>query len=299
MDELLSVDNDRLYLKIISAMNPEDKDLGIELSELEKLTSTIKETYKYDFTNYAMSSFRRRTWRILEKYELDSVEVLTKKIQDDVNFFKEVLSEITVSVTEMFRDPSMWQILRDDVIPDILKKPKIINIWHAGCCTGEEVVSIAILLKEMELLEFARITATDIDHVILETASKCMHPMRHMDTNTKNYTEFSGKAKLSDYYKEENDMAKMDRSLIEKVTFKEHDLVAGKPFSKFDLIICRNVMIYFNQKLQNDVLKLLHQSLEMNGYLIIGQQESLIWCEIANKFSVVNYREKIYKKIEG
>ena len=275
----------------------EEKKPDIEITELEELTATIKETYKYDFTNYAMSSFRRRTQRILEKYELDSVHGLIKKIKNDLNFFKEVLSEITVSVTEMFRDPSMWQILRDDVIPGILQKPKIINIWHAGCCTGEEVVSIAILLKEMELLEFARITATDIDHVILETASKCTPPIRHMDTYTKNYTEFSGKAKLSDYFKEENAMAKMDRSLIEKVTFKEHDLVSGKPFSKFDLIICRNVMIYFNSKLQNDVLKLLHQSLEMNGYLIIGQQESLIWCGIANKFSVVNYREKIYKKI--
>jgi len=275
----------------------EEKKPDIEITELEELTATIKETYKYDFTNYAMSSFRRRTQRILEKYELDSVHGLIKKIKNDLNFFKEVLSEITVSVTEMFRDPSMWQILRDDVIPGILQKPKIINIWHAGCCTGEEVVSIAILLKEMELLEFARITATDIDYVILETASKCTPPMRHMDIYTKNYTEFSGKAKLSDYFKEENAMAKMDRSLIEKVTFKEHDLVSGKPFSKFDLIICRNVMIYFNQKLQNNVLKLLHQSLEINGYLIIGQQESLIWCEIANKFDVVNYREKIYKKI--
>lgn len=278
-------------------MNTEDKEIEIELAELEKFTAVIKETYKYDFSNYSMSSFKRRTRRILEKYELDSVEELTKKIKDDVNFFKEVLTKITVSVTELFRDPSMWRMLRDEVIPDILQTPKIINIWHAACCTGEEVISMAILLQEMKLLEFARITATDIDHEILETAVQYSIPMRHMKLYTKNYTEFSDSKKLCDYYKEKNDMAVMDSSLIEKVTFKEHDLVVGESFSKFNLIICRNVMIYFNQKLQNHVLKLLHKSLVMNGYLIIGQQESLIWCEIAKKFITVNYREKIYKKI--
>ncbi len=270
----------------------------IHIVDIRRLTEVIKSRYGYDFTNYAISSFKRRILRILELYRFNSVEALTKRINDDPAFFEEFVSEITVNVTEMFRDPSFWRILRDKVIPNILLNHKKVSIWHAGCSSGEEVYSMAILLKEMGILENARIIATDIDDEILERAKSGVYAMKNMEINEKNYVRFRGKNELNKYFEERNGLAYMDKSLVKGVSWRKHDLVNGIVFNKFDIVLCRNVMIYFNQNLQNDVLKKLHESLFKYGYLAIGSKESLIWCEIANKFIVVNNEEKIYKKIK-
>ncbi|SMG32938.1 chemotaxis protein methyltransferase CheR [Marivirga sericea] len=275
-------------------MNRQD----IEISDLRRITELVKEQYKYDFTNYAMSSFRRRILRIMELYKFGSADLLIKRLKDDKSFFDEFIAEITVNVTEMFRDPPFWRELRDNVIPNILLNHNTISIWHAGCSSGEEVFSMSILLKEMGILDKAKIIATDIDKVILEKAKKGHYSMKNMELNEKNYIRFEGKSSFKDYFKEENGKAVMDKTLINNVSFREHDLVQGVVFNKFDLILCRNVMIYFNQNLQNEVLKKHHESLFKYGYLVIGSKESLIWCEIANKFIVVNNEEKIYKKIK-
>jgi chemotaxis protein methyltransferase CheR len=270
----------------------------IEIADLRKLTEIIKEKYGYDFTNYAMSSFKRRILRILELYKINSVDFLIKRLKEEPKFFEEFISEITVNVTEMFRDPSFWREVRDHIIPNILLNHNSVNIWHAGCSSGEEVYSMVILLKEMGILDKAKIIATDIDKVILEKARSGIIPVKNMELNEKNYIRYQGTDTLDKYFKEENGKAVMDKALLESVSFREHDLVRGNVFNKFDLILCRNVMIYFNQTLQNAVLKKLHESMFKYGYLIIGSKESLIWCEIANKFIVVNNEEKIYKKIK-
>ncbi len=275
-------------------MNRQD----IEISDLRRITELVKEKYKYDFTNYAMSSFRRRILRIMELYKFGSADLLIKRLKDDDAFFSDFIAEITVNVTEMFRDPSFGRVLRDDVIPNILLNHNNISIWHAGCSSGEEVFSMAILLKEMGILNKAKIIATDIDKVILEKAKMGHYSMKNMELNEKNYIRFEGKNKFGDYFTEQNGKAVMDKTLVQNVSFREHDLVQGVVFNKFDLILCRNVMIYFNQNLQNEVLKKHHESLFKYGYLVIGSKESLIWCEIANKFIVVNNEEKIYKKIK-
>lgn len=157
---------------------------------------------------------------------------------------------------------------------------------------------MAILLKEMGILDKVNIIASDIDKPVLAKAEKGEYPMKNMELNEKNYIRFQGTTSLKDYYEEKNGKAIMDRSLIERASFRNYDLVRGGVFNKFDLILCRNVMIYFNQNLQNSVLKKLHESLFKYGYLAIGSKESLIWCEIANRFIVVNNEEKIYKKIK-
>ncbi len=270
----------------------------IEISELRKLTEVVKEKYNYDFTNYAMSSFKRRITRVVELYEFNSVEALIKRVKDDPKFFEEFVSEITVNVTEMYRDPSFWRELRDHIIPNILLNHQSVSIWHAGCSSGEEVFTMAILLKEMGILDKSKIIATDLDKGILEKAKMGHYSIKNMELNEKNYIRYQGTKSLSDYYKEENGKAIMDKSLVKNVSFREHDLVKGVVFNKFDLVLCRNVMIYFNQTLQNAVLKKLHESMFRYGYLAIGSKESLIWCEIANKFIVVNNEEKIYKKIK-
>lgn len=269
----------------------------IEISEIRLITDLIRQKYDYDFTNYAMSSFKRRVARVLEVYKMDSVATLVRRLDADAKFFKEFLTEITVNVTEMFRDPTCWIAIREQIIPNILQNNNRFSVWHAGCSSGEEVYSMAILLEEMGILDNVRIVATDIDHVILDKAREARYHIKNMEVNKKNYAAFGGKFSLEKYYREENGKAVMDKNLVRNVEFKEQNLVTGTPFSKFDLILCRNVMIYFNQTLQNQVLKLFHESLFKYGYLVIGSKESLIWCELANKFIVVNNEDKIYKKI--
>jgi chemotaxis protein methyltransferase CheR len=271
----------------------------IEIAQLRSLTDLLKLKYDYDFSNYAMSSFRRRIQRILEVYKFPSFDALLDKLSvGDKKFFHEFLSEITVNVTEMFRDPSFWVELRENILPQIFAENKSVSIWHAGCSSGEEVYSMAIVLQEMGLLERARIVATDIDQSILQKAKEAAYSIKNMELNIKNYERAKGSYTLDKYFKEQNGKAMMDKTLVKDVVFKEHNLVSGTAFSKFDLILCRNVMIYFNQVLQNQVLKVFHESLFKNSYLVVGSKESLIWCEIANKFAVVNNEEKVYKKIK-
>jgi chemotaxis protein methyltransferase CheR len=269
----------------------------IDIADLKKITELIQGKYGYDFRNYAMSSFKRRMLRILELKNL-TVESLLKKLSEQPVFIEEFLDELTVNVTEMFRDPGFWRILRDEIIPGILLNHKSFKIWHAGCSSGEEVLSMAILLKEMGIHNDVQLFATDLDINILEKAKLGTYPIKNMELNEKNYIRFEGKKSLKDYYKEENGKAVFDKDLMQNVTFRKHDLVLGEIVNKFDLILCRNVMIYFNQSLQNEVLKKFHEGLFKYGYLAIGSKESLIWCDVASKFLVENNEEKVYKKIK-
>jgi chemotaxis protein methyltransferase CheR len=270
----------------------------IDLVDLKRISELVYQKYGYDFRNYAMSSFKRRILRILE-LQNTSIEGLIKKLTDQPNYINDFLDELTVNVTEMFRDPSFWRVMKQEIIPGILLNHKQFKIWHAGCSSGEEVLSMTILLKEMGILEDVTIIATDIDPAILEKARAAIYPIKNMEMNEKNFIRFhEGTSSLKSFYKEENGKAVFNKDLYKNVTFRRQDLVLGEVFNKFDLILCRNVMIYFNQTLQNEVLKKFHESLFKYGYLAIGSKESLIWCEVANRFIVVNNEEKIYKKIK-
>lgn len=271
----------------------------VEISEIRTLCQVIHENYKYDFSNYAISSLKRRIIRFLDMYKIPSMAVLIDKIKADVAFFKTFLNELTVNVTEMFRDPSLWRDLREKILPNLFSTQDTIKIWHAGCSSGEEVYSMCILLKENGWLDKAKIWATDIDENIISKAKNAKYNLKNMqEVNEKNYIRFEGPKKLSDYYKEENGLAIMDTSLVQNVTYRTHDLVKSGVFNKFDLILCRNVMIYFNQQLQNEVFKMFHESLFNYSYFIIGAKESLIWSDVANKFITVNQEEKIFKKVK-
>jgi len=271
--------------------------LDIDIADLKRISELIYQRYNYDFRNYAMSSFKRRVLRIMELKKL-SVEALLKRLTDSPVFINEFLDELTVNVTEMFRDPSFWRVMREEIIPAIMLNHKQFKIWHAGCSSGEEVLSMCIMLKEMGILQDVTLIATDLDVNILERAKAATHPIKNMELNEKNYIRFQGTGNFRDYYKEENGMAVFNKDLMMNVSFRRHDLVLGDIFNKFDLVLCRNVMIYFNQALQNEVLKKFHDSLFKYGYLAIGSKESLIWCDYANRFIVVNNEEKIYKKIK-
>jgi chemotaxis protein methyltransferase CheR len=269
----------------------------IDIADLKRISEFIYQKYSYDFRNYAMSSFKRRVLRIMELKKL-TVDALIKKLSETPSFINEFLDELTVNVTEMFRDPSFWRVMREEIIPAILLNHKQFKIWHAGCSSGEEVLSMCMMLKEMGILQDVTLIATDLDVNILERAKLATYPIKNMELNEKNYIRYQGTTSFKEYYKEENGMAVFDKNLLMNVSFRKHDLVLGDIFNKFDLILCRNVMIYFNQNLQNEVLKKFHEALFKYSYLAIGSKESLIWCDYASRFIVVNNEEKIYKKIK-
>lgn len=270
----------------------------VDIADLKRISELIYLRYNYDFRDYAMSSFKRRVVRIMELKKI-SVEILLKKLTEKPIFINEFLDELTVNVTEMFRDPGFWRVMREQVIPALTANNKTFNIWHAGCSSGEEVLTMCIILKELGILQDVKITATDLDTKILEKAKLATYSFKNMEVNEKNYNQFQGVAStLKNYYTERKGHAEFNQDLYTNVSFLKHDLVLGNVFNKFDLILCRNVMIYFNQTLQNEVLKKFHESLSKYGFLSIGSKESLIWCDFENRFVVISHDEKIYKKIK-
>ncbi|MCS6904374.1 MAG: protein-glutamate O-methyltransferase CheR [Bacteroidia bacterium] len=280
---------------ISSSIN--ENDIEVELEELNQLSQAILTKYGYDFTNYAQSSFKRRIIMVLKKNSIKSVGLLIQKIVQDPKFFEQFVTDITVNTTELFRDPSFFRVVREELLPILSNRPEF-NIWHAACSTGEEVISMAILLKEEGLWEKAKIYATDINTAVLKKAAEARYPLRNWELFKQNYSNTNPKGKLEDYCEIKDNEIQFDKDLIKNVRFKQHDLAVDQHFFKFDFILCRNVMIYFNQKLQNRVFELLHNSLFLGGYLALGAKESLIWCKIADKFAAFNENEKIYKKIK-
>jgi chemotaxis protein methyltransferase CheR len=270
----------------------------IEIEEVRKITGIIQSKYKYDFSEYALSSFKRRINRILNIHHFTNVDQLIDKLILEPDYFHTFLSELTVNVTEMFRDHSFWLTLRKDILIPLFKEKEKVRIWHAGCSSGEEVFSMAIYLKEMGVLNRTSIIASDIDKDILAKAKAGKYNIKNMDVNTKNYERAQGKFKLSAYYQQQDNFVTFDPTLLENIIFKEYNLTSQEAFSKFDLVLCRNVLIYFNQNLQNKVLKSIHESLFINSYLAIGSKESLIWCDHVSKFNCINNEEKIYKKVK-
>ena len=270
----------------------------IDIADLKRIAGVVQDNHGYDFHNYATSSFKRRILRILDLKKL-SVDGLLQKIETQPQFMKELLGELTVNVTEMFRDPGFWVILRDKIIPAMTANGKTMKIWHAGCASGEEVYSMAILLHEMHITNNVSILATDLDPKVLEKAKAGTFPIKHLEVNEKNYSKLKTGNPLSTWFRSVKGTAILDPRLLKNVTFREHDLVTADIDDTFDVVLCRNVMIYFNQSLQNTVLTKLHRNLVMNGFLSIGQKESLTWCDVSTRFEIFSSPEKIYRKIRN
>ncbi|CAG5016638.1 Chemotaxis protein methyltransferase [Dyadobacter sp. CECT 9275] len=267
----------------------------IEEEEIDILLDDVFRLYGYDFTSYARASLKRRINRIFTLNKFPSFAELRYKVCKDEDYLKYFVEEITVNVTEMFRDPSFYQALRNDILPILGTKP-FIRIWHAGCSTGEEVYSMAILLKEAGLLRKSLIYATDLNPSVLEKVRKAIFPLNQMKQYSENYMESGGQLDFSVYYTANYGQAKLNDELSEKIIISTHNLVSDSSFNEFDLILCRNVLIYFNKDLQDRVLKLFDDSLSSLGYLALGSKETLKFSAVQNRFKQLN-REKIWKKI--
>ncbi len=269
---------------------------NIDQLDFDTIISVVRSSRGIDFSNYAVSSLRRRFLRFMAMNNLSDTGELAWKLRYDNGYADYFIKEVMVNVTEMFRDPSFWAMLREKIIPVIMKNP-VIRIWHAACSTGEEVLSMAILLKELGVLHKSRIIATDINPIVLKVAAEGKYPLKHQELNQRNYKASGGTSSLSDYYVTQDHRVAFDEELLSKVSFLQHDLSHERAFSKFDLIICRNVMIYFNFTLQERVVDVFRESLDAGAFLGIGSKESIEWCKSIRYFELVSPEEKIFRRL--
>lgn len=263
--------------------------------DLEHFFQIMLSQYGIDFRGYAISSLKRRLGTVIKQYGLPSMAVLNQRLLTHPDYIDYFINEITVSTTELFRDPPAWIALRQQGLPLIQNRPQL-RIWHVGASTGEEVLSMAILLKEVGLYEKAEIFATDIDKRSLEQARRAVYPMRLYKSYEQNFIQVFPHIPLEKYAHIEANQVLFDPSLLERVRFLQHNIVTEGAFGEFDIILCRNLLIYFNPSLQNQVVTRLVDSLTEGGLLMIGTKESLFWCESAHRLSAVNEIERIYRK---
>src|SRR3954467_12153253 len=253
---------------------PVSYNAELERIEIELLLEGVFRHYGFDFRSYAYASIRRRLWKRIEAEGLSSVSELQALVLHDTSSMERLLLDLSVSVTAMFRDPGFYQLFRSEVVP-LLRTYPFIRIWHAGCSTGEEVYSTAILLHEEGLLDRARIYATDINDVVLRHARSGIFPLNRMQEYTENYIRAGGTRSFSEYYTAKYDGALFNPMLTKNVVFSQHNLVTDQSFSEFNVIFCRNVLIYFDRDLQHRVQALFYDSLVMFGILALGSKESL------------------------
>ena len=271
-------------------------DFSLSDQEIELVLDDVLNLYGYDFTNYSRASLKRRLTRLMTTDRFLSFAEFRYRLWQDKEYFKRFVEEITVNVTEMFRDAHFYRTLREEVLPVLATAP-LIRIWHAGCSTGEEVYSMAILLKEANLLHKSLLYATDINPSVLENVRRGMFPMNQMKQYSENYIMSGGREDFSRYYTAQYNSAKFDEALGAKVVLATHNLVSDGSFNEFQLILCRNVLIYFDKPLQDRVLNLFYDSLQMLGFLGLGSKESLRFTDVFGKFKPLKNKEKIWRKV--
>jgi chemotaxis protein methyltransferase CheR len=270
---------------------------SIESIELEALLSAIRRRYGYDFHEYARASLRRRVDRALRAEGVESLSSLQGRILRDPACMRRFIGHLTVHVTSMFRDPEFYRVLRATVVP-LLRTYPFVRIWHAGCSTGEEVYSLAILLEEEGLYERCRIYATDISDDLLQRARRGIFGLETVRQGTHNHHAAGGKDSLSAYYKADHGRVIMREALRRNVVFAVHNLVGDASFNEFHLILCRNVMIYFDERLRNRVHELLYQSLGRSGVLGLGIRESIGFTPHAAAYEPMGDRAvRLYRRV--
>lgn len=264
-------------------------------AQLQALMDAIYQRYSYDFRDYSAASQRRRLNHALERLHCASLDELQRKVLKDAGVFGQLLQMLTVPVTQMFRDPAFFLALREQVVP-VLKTYPSPKIWVAGCCTGEEALSLAIILHEEGLLERSLIYATDINPVVLDKARLGVYPLPNMHDYGANYTAAGGLGSLDEYYTVEHATARFDSRLLDRINFADHSLATDSVFAETQLICCRNVLIYFNKALQDRALGLFHESLCHRGFLGLGSKESTNFSAFAGEFEQQPGAEKLYRK---
>jgi chemotaxis protein methyltransferase CheR len=272
-----------------------DKE-SLEDIEAALLLEGIYRHYGFDFRQYARASIRRRLWRRVYAEGLRSFSGLLERVLHDPAAMERLLLDLSINVTSMFRDPTFFAAFRTQVVP-VLRTYPFLRIWNAGCSTGEETYSLAIVLREMGLLDRTRIYATDINESVLRSAADGVFPLAKMQEYTENYLAAGGSRSFSEYYTTAYDAARFDPTLADNVVFAQHNLVSDRSFNEFHVIVCRNVMIYFDRDLQDRVHELFLDSLVPYGLLALGHKESVKHTSYAARYSTVDELERIYRKV--
>lgn len=268
----------------------------VEDIEIDLLLEGLYRAHGFDFRDYSRASIKRRIYELLRAEKLDTVSAFQNKILHDNACLERFLLGVSVHATAMFRDPSFYLTFRKRVVP-LLRTYPTVQIWIAGCSTGEEVYSLAILLEEERLYGKSRIYATDISQAVLRRAREGIFPLAAMRDYTTNYHQAGGTHEFSDYYTAQYDSVMFSPSLRSNVVFSEHNLATDGSFNEFQVILCRNVMIYFNKDLQARVHNLLYDSLSMFGVFGLGNKESLKFTPRAAFYEHLNEKDKLYRKV--
>ncbi|HXH87089.1 MAG TPA: protein-glutamate O-methyltransferase CheR [Gaiellaceae bacterium] len=272
------------------------EELDLEEIEVELLLEGIYRLYGFDFREYAPASLRRRLRRRMDGEKVETVSALQNLILHDPRVMERLLLDLSINVTAMFRDPTFYLAFRTEIVP-LLRTYPYSRLWVAGCSTGEEVYSLAILLAEEGLAERTRIYATDINEAVLEQARLGVFPLDKMQEYTQNYIRAGGTRAFSEYYVARYDGAQFQRALVENVVFARHNLASDSAFNEFNVITCRNVMIYFDKSLQEHVHELFYESLAMFGIMALGQKETIKFSPREEAFEELDPAERLYRKI--
>lgn len=267
-----------------------------EQIQIELLLEGIYRRYGLDFRDYAYASIRRRVWSRMRAEELTTISAFQDRVLHDQNCMEQLLLALSITVTTMFRDPTFFRAFREKVVP-LLRTYPFVNIWHAGCSTGEEVYSMAILLLEENLYSRCRIYATDMNEAVLQQAKEGIFPLANIKEYTQNYQQSGGARCFSEYYSAKYGRAILRPALRENIVFSQHNLATDGSFNEFNVILCRNVMIYFKQSLKDRALRLFHDSLCGFGMLVLGKQESILLSPLADHYEVLDDREKLYRRV--
>jgi chemotaxis protein methyltransferase CheR len=267
----------------------------IEPIEVDLLLEAVYRASGYDFRSYARAAIERRTRLLLSTSRCHTVCEMIDKVLHDKDFFNRLVQHFSISVTEMFRDPFVYRTIRSEIVPVLRTWPHV-KIWHAGCATGEEVYSMAIVLREEGLYDRTVIFATDFNDASLQQAKAGIYAIGKLQDATRNYQKAGGKDSFTRYYHARYNAAALDGSLRERITFANHNLVTDNVFGEMHLIFCRNVLIYFNRELQNRALQLFTESLVHGGFLCLGTREDLQFSEVGALYRAVAPRARIYKK---
>lgn len=267
----------------------------ISFQELQDIVELVGKVSGFNLTGYSKSSLKRRIQRVMDIEQMDVVD-LKNAIINVEGFHTYLMNEITVNVTEMFRDPLYYNALRSNVFPYLETFPRL-KLWSAGCSTGEEVYSLAIMLTEAGLYNRSFIYGTDVNSIVLEVAKKAIYPLKNIKLYTENYNGTGAFNSLSDYYTAMYDAAIIRTDIRKNILFSQHNLATDYVFNEFQFISCRNVLIYFDLELQNRIFHLFYESLSKFGFLCLGTKETLFHHEIMSKFKVINKKFNIYQKI--
>jgi chemotaxis protein methyltransferase CheR len=275
----------------MAASRPETESVEVDL-----LLEAVFRRYGFDFRDYARASVKRRIWKRAHAENVRTISGLQERVLHDTACMERLLLDLSVHVTDMFRDPGFFLAFRRKVVP-VLRTYPFIRIWNAGCSSGEEVYSVAILMQEEGLYDRCRIYATDMNEAVLHKAKEGILPLKSMQQHTGNYQKAGGKKSFSEYYTAKYDNAILRPSLRENVVFSQHNLVTDGSFNEFNVVLCRNVMIYFGKELQARVHGLLHESLCTFGYLGVGRRESLKFTPHEGAYEQVDPEQRIYRRV--